>query len=538
MTQNSGFLIAHINEHPEIFAKAVLARTKSSSFLYLIHCAIPAAFGYFISQEHLTVALKFYTTILTSSPPEVSIPILQPLLHSASTFRFIESSFFSVILSLRSDVNFAQMDAKRGYIPVYAPYFLKSIAASLPLLPQGIIDLLTLTANWQRGMFVSLFFDRFLWPNAVRLMRLSSGDRDLPVLQRVLEAASRDDARVAALRESLSRCRSLASPPEIYSPFAHRFLEFSLSVRDVHVLAKTVSAFRVMPDTVTLGELNHVPLQFEDRVFECQIYPRRRGRAAGPERGRLFGDADLEVLDALFASIQSKRDLEKWLEVLRSNQSLIVAALIVDAAARRSQFTFMEAFAGLRAEFNDPHLSRLIYLSLLDTRSVVAEGFTVVLGVLDTEFRETLKQYPQREGTATFLELAASVRPAARRILVDAVRGLARLDSSTLHERFRILLHTMQLLMHVQRIEDKPGIICPVVLQPNQGKELLSTFLILNTFAMNIRKFSELCADAERQMWVRFEAVILMVLRSDETFLTAYAAMQEHLREVANAELT
>jgi hypothetical protein len=95
----------------------------------------------------------------------------------------------------------------------------------------------------------------------------------------------------------------------------------------------------------------------------------------------------------------------------------------------------------------------------------------------------------------------------------------------------------MQQLMLIQKMEEKPDWISPVIFQQNKGDELLSTFIILNNFAMKDTAFTDLCTDAEKQIWVKIETVILLVLRSDSTFLKAYITLQEQFAAITTEEL-
>jgi hypothetical protein len=49
----------------------------------------------------------------------------------------------------------------------------------------------------------------------------------------------------------------------------------------------------------------------------------------------------------------------------------------------------------------------------------------------------------------------------------------------------------MQQLMLIQKMEEKPDWIYPVIFQQNKGEELLSTFIILNNFAMKDTAFTD-----------------------------------------------
>jgi hypothetical protein len=253
------------------------------------------------------------------------------------------------------------------------------------------------------------------------------------------------------------------------------------------------------------------------------------------DRECLFAGVSPEM-DALFTHLQHKRELEVWVEVVRAAEEMTVAPLITDAIGRASDARFPALFEELLARFGDPRLSRRIYFSLLDARSerLVPKGLSVVLNLLDMEFKRVVNEFP---AALAFPDLAASLAPAAHRILFEAVRGLNCLDASNLGGRMAILLQTMGLLSFVQKVGEKHDTMLPVVFKHNKGQELLSTFLVLHTFAMNQETFNALCSDRDRYNWVRLESVILGVLAADPPIFEAYVTMRERLMETAITEL-
>jgi hypothetical protein len=543
MTQNSSFLACFIAENPEPFAHAVLSCVKSSSFQYLVNCAIPAVFGHFVSSEHFSIAIHFYSYIIKNATARFAIPILQPLLWSAATFRFLESSFWITLRSLIIHVNCTPSDDQEGFIPVYSAFLVQSIVASAPLLPQGILDLFQLTrrSKWSQSKIESLLFDNFLWPSAVQYIRYFSNGVHINLLQRIINAIIRDRSQTDNIFESLTTSRSQIELPQLYACFGLGFLEVCLSVHDVHVLAKTINSAKIMPATVTPSELDRPPFELEFSTFSCHIYPHGLVHPEPVFHPSLFTSRsrEIELMEDLLLHTEYKHDLLKWLDILQSQENIVLAPIIASVTAEPSDATFLQRFSHLRSQFNVLRLSRRIYLGLLDARidSLIEKGLVTVLTVLDDEFRWKLRNFPEQEGTIKFSELTCLLRPSLRPVLVDAVRRLSCIDTAIFHERLRILLQTMQLLFAIQRIENSTEMVCPIVFQQNKGRRLLSTFLILDTFAMKDTFFNELCTDAERRIWVQLESSILAVLTSDSDFLNGYITVQSQLGEIAAMQL-
>jgi hypothetical protein len=538
-TQNTGFLITFVVENPHLFAKAVLASVKSSSFQFLVNCTVPAVFGYFTSDEQFSVACRFYASIIENSHASTCISVLRPFLRSGATFRFLESAFGVSLRLLIIQVNCSPNDGQQGYVSGLTSFLVKSIVGAAPLLPQGILDLFRMIrrSNWTQAKINELLFDAFLWPSAIQWILVSAGARHAAVLQLVLDAIVRDQSQVGAIVDRLLTCKSICGIPPIYACFGQKFLDISLCVHDIHVLVKALAKLKLVPETVTRSELNRPAPELEFSVFSCQIFPRGLPPVPAIPELRILTDNSPEaaVFERFLTFAHHKRVLLKWVEISLSQENVVVSPIIARATANPPPGSFLEQFAALRAMLNVQRLSRRIYLGLLDSRleTTIVEGLSNVLDLIDEEFRRTLRDFPERAGAMGFSELTASLRPIVRPMLVEAVRRFACLDCANMHERLRILLQSMLMLMQIQKLEGKPDVICPVIFQQNKGKRLLSTFLILNNFGMKQDVFSSLCTDLEKRIWVKLESTILIVLRADEPFLRAYIALNEEIADLA-----
>jgi hypothetical protein len=519
----------------------VLTRVKLSSFQYLINCAVPAIFGYFISEEHLIPAIQFYHCVIEYASENAAIAILQPLLHSTATFRFLESAFSDFIRFLVIDVNCGQ-SSQTAYLGIYTSFLMKSIMESLPLLPQGILNLLSAVqeANWSTEKVSLLIFHKFLWLAAMQFLRNSSTPRHLATLRQVLEAITQNPAYVSEIYSKIQLSNSIFSLPQIYLPFGHQFVDFFLSVHDVHAIAIVLNACKMMPDTCTLPDLTRVPQLYKYHWFVCQVYERTQRRPTN-EIGSLFSDEspDTSLIEKLIVRTLFKKVIRDWLDILQTHEDIVVAPFVTDLAVQSIAQPFQMSLSLMKEHLNIPRLSKRIYLAIVEQRfpQWVDKSLITLLALLDVEFHRKLKTLPEGDGVVQFPAFAGSLRSSLRPLLLDAVRSLACLDSSILNERLRILLRVMQQVMLVLKLEEKPDSVYPVIFQQNRGEQLLSTFLILNTFVMKDLEFARLCSDNEKRIWVKLESVVLLVLRSDKVFLNAYITVQEQLAAVAAAEL-
>jgi hypothetical protein len=536
LTQNAGFLLTFLHDNPHVFVQAVLARSKSASFPYLVNCAIPAVFGYFISGENLSHAVRFYQLVIERASDRQAVSILEPLFRSPVTFRFLESAFSSVIgaLVLHMNANAAEPPC----IPIYSTSLVDSIVESAGLLPQEILDLITHTQRlkWSRKRVTVLLFDCLLGPYAELAVCVAATPRHAALLRRVLEAISQDQSHMSAIMRAFTTRYSMAAIPRLYLCFGHKYLDALLSPHDLRVLAEALASARLLPDTVIRSELSAPSPELEFSVFSIRIYP----RASRPERALphppLFAadSPEIALLERLLFRTHHKRGLQRWLLVSASCEEIASAPIVAALAHRPPARPFLESLGALRAAVPVKRLARQLYLALLARRlaRLVDGGLAVALDLLDAEFLAICARLRGRAGLPRLADLGA-----ARPLAVDAVRRLACLDSAALHQRFVIVLQTIEHLTRIEALRGTPDLIGPFLFRENQARQFLSTFVLLSTFAMNKPTFNEMCTDAERRLWVRLQAVTLAVLNADDVLLAAYSAMHDRLGETAAAEL-
>jgi len=265
-TQKTGFLLGHVLGSPEGLAVAVMKTSRHRSFKYILRCAIPAFFGYFASQEHLNIAVRFYRRLAESAPRSVVISALRPLLRSAVTFRFVEHALTRVVDALVAGLDQEASDS------AWSAFLGEAVRDAIPLLPEPILGLFRLLRerDWDEGSLQKLLFEQFLWPVAVAWLR------DSPAAQhesaatgffaRMLESESH------SIFERLFSCTSQYEVPALYDPFRIQFLDFYVSIRDVHVIARMLDRWGMMPDTVTLDELRRGFPEGDWYCYPCQVY--------------------------------------------------------------------------------------------------------------------------------------------------------------------------------------------------------------------------------------------------------------------------
>jgi hypothetical protein len=280
------------------------------------------------------------------------------------------------------------------------------------------------------------------------------------------------------------------------------------------------------------------PQHFEYRGFYCQIYPHVRVTIRQYPEECIFRDRSEEIqnLEKLLSNSVYKVELRNWLGVLTAYEDLFIAPLLSDPSPDEP---FSVAFEVAEQAFSVRHFARRIYLSLIQrrlTKWVDVSLFMAMRG-LDKQFRDTLIELGGASGASQFSELLGSLKRPANVLLIDLIRQLACIDSANFTERFRILLKTICQLQLIQKVSGKSDTIYPIIFQQNKGQQFLSTFLVLNNFAMKCPLFMPLCTDLERQQWLKLESVALNVMKSNPDFLQVYIALQEAFTQIASLRL-
>jgi hypothetical protein len=515
LLQNSEYVVCHVNDHPEELAAGVLSQAHSKSFPYLARCLVPAAFGYFASGEHLQIACRFYQHIVTQASDSVVTALLEPLLRSAATFRFLESVFTPFLAKLAIDHASIPRAGRKAYLPAYAPWLTRLILDFAALLPQGILDLfrVVLERPWPSDSFYGLFFRSFLWPGGSRWASGKFSADCAELFDKVTEIVGNQLDAISPIYSAFRSAKSIYSLPAIYDD---PFLEYDLSVRDAKLLADLLRQFGQLPPNVALTELFSAPSQCDLNVFRARTYPHTR-RPRASELPPLFEGG---VLDQLLIVRLRRAQLATWLEELTCYEELL-AGPVLRAAAHRGPGDFNAVFSCFQ------RFEPLIHLALLEARAShwLVEGMQVQLDLMDKEFAKATILAPGSEFDR-FLEALPS---SACRIVIDTVRHLALIDLVPWHERFRLLLFVMSQLKTVQKIVELPNTVFTITFHQSGGKNLLSTFIMLNLFAMKNPAFLARCSDGERQDWLRLESAILTVLRDDRSFINAYLVAQDAL---------
>lgn len=535
MTQNTGFLLCFINEHPEDLAKAVLSRIKSSDFFYLAECAIPAVFGYFSSLEHFIIAIKFYRTIVTTcDDQEKANIILRPLLCSVATFRFLEVVFsqFTNFLAINGKETKKQND---NFCTMCAKYLVECITKSLPLLPQQILDLfhLLLDLKWDPVKFGDLFFSNFIWKYAKIFVNNSPARNQFKLLQKIIHITSKNNNLISIIYKTLFHCTSDYDLPCIYQPFGHLYLNFYVSVHDIQSVAQLLNSCKLMPETVTLKELKRVPEEYEFFWYSCQAYPHVALPVIDTLKEPIFdiNSSEKRLFELLLTNSMYKLELEKWGKLIDSCISINISSFIEEEVSQPISKDFIETYYIFEKSFRLPTLNRKIFLMLVEKNLNNWIGNKIeIFNHLDQQFCNILEDIDKIEHLRDYAEFSSSIHKSLIPILLDSIQELQILEFASMPDQFEILITVMkniEFILQTEHItEVQSRAIYPIIFQQSNSKHFFSIFFKLNSFAMLKGTFLSLCLDNEKKLWLKIEQMILRCLKLDPVFLKSYTDLQ------------
>lgn len=537
MTQNTGFLLCYICEKPEVLATALLAKTKSSNFKYLINCSIPSVFGYFCSLEHLQIASRFYLSVVQQFEPSKAIKILTPLMNNPATFRFIESvcSQFCDGLAINKIESFD--DDK--FCHHFCDFLVELIRKSAQLLPEQVLSILQKVGdhNWTIEHFMHLFLDKFLWKSLRLWILYSEAKNHYKPLETIINLTSNNDRLLRIIYKSIQQAYPLFYMPSIYTIFGHNYLDFFVSAYDIHLIAHLLDECKMMPDTVTLHELKKVPKGSIYYFYSCQVYPHIPPSITVID-DPLFNINTVPVkqFEKLLFTLQHKSDINQWKTVIESSISFILNPIINESVSEASPLRFPERFSNYQKFFNLPILNKKIYLCLMDTYVnqwlQTDQRFLAILNHLDQQFNKLLDDISKSPEAVNFAVWTSSIHKSFRPTLLNTIKKVRCIEQSSFYDQFKIFQNSMSALESIfeaEQIPEERKNIYPVIFQQCRENHFLSSFIKLNAFAMKNNVFEAFFKDDEEgflQLWLTTQEMILNCLNKDCIFLKGYNDLQ------------
>jgi hypothetical protein len=298
----------------------------------------------------------------------------------------------------------------------------------------------------------------------------------------------------------------------------------------MRLLIKVLQASKLMPDAIMHEEVLRIPEQYDPLWYRVPVYPHKRQQMRESFSGLMVpaNSPGLPALEKLIDFRFATMEVEKFVKVSRTHEDLALAPHISQIIAEPSE-GFLQRYTDIMGLIGIPRMAHRIWLDLVGFNLPRwAMEFIHVLQHLNHQFRRL------RCSHADFAKLKSSLRPISQRALVYALAQLNLLEQLTFGEQFPVILTVVEALLLVQKFEKHEDSLLPLIVRELTGGAILSTYLVMNNFAMRIPTFGAVCSDAEHRLWLKFESAILFTLNSDAVFLDACIGLQENFTQIAD----
>jgi hypothetical protein len=163
-----------------------------NDFEHAVRCIVPAVFGFFSSDEHLTHAFTFYSHIVELARPSQAVGVLAPFVNAAKAFRFAEFALDEFFKKFLFDYTVTSDGNRESLVPAHAAFLMDCFARAVRLLPETHLRILRQLKNkkWPTVHFADLVFVHWLWPVTRTWLRASPCGGEMKYLDRVLTSVA------------------------------------------------------------------------------------------------------------------------------------------------------------------------------------------------------------------------------------------------------------------------------------------------------------------------------------------------------------
>jgi hypothetical protein len=410
---------------------------------------------------------------------------------------------------------------------------LHGLSDALPLLPKPVADLFVKIAGakWRLFPFPLFFLRSFVIPMGIEWMS-GCAPFALKFVKTTLEFIQSDSDCHQFLNDLFHTNFLSIELPYLYAPFGVFFVEYFVSLHDIRLLGKVLQASGELPETVVADTILKVPIQYDFCWYDCLIYPHRR-HLWKPLGVRLF-DSDSAEFQALEKLVDFHLNIEKlreFLSILQKHEDLATAWQITELVAQPSD-SFPKRFSEIMEIVKIPRMAKRVWLNLVQAN--LNRWTEVLLPVL----KHLNDQFGRLGCSQTeFDELRVSLRESSQKLLNQVLNKLNTLELLSVADQFQVIMTSMNALFQLQTIEKQSDSMYGIVIRKLSTGYILSTYIVLSSFAMRIPVFADLCTDAENCSWLKLESVILLALNKDAVFLQAFINLQETFTQFAKRDI-
>ena len=570
--QGTAFLV-HLHQNPNKIVESLIALSKKKNvakWKFIGSCAIPCLFGYFSSQEHLNLAMSFYVGIVSRCDIALATEILFPFFTAPCMYGFLDSAlgpFFDRLLKDKRKID-------QALAKFYASDLKNLVISSSSLIPQTHkVILKMMMTRWgvtkSCGFVCGVFLKSMAMSWLTYMKRTKATDTLLQIWKLIPEVEM-----VSGMCEK----ESLFEVPSQYNVFEDPFIMFLVSPLEILSLYKLVSRNFELPEMFKVLQEQNIDDEF---VFWLRTYPKHEMPASVTYRNLVFpkwtvevpenddylrqwravenladereqepydmvqnmkfdeGFKDYCLVTALDKLNNGARDFEKyilfewhvsvtnkWLEAAESHEQFILAPILEQLSQGSDEAGFLEAFSQASRLVHSRR--NLQFLYLVTVRRVLPQMVKPYANELDM-IKKRWKGVLEMEGK-NLESYHVQESNAVAAVFFRVTEKIGGLGSEELPFQFQSLMTAMELLHQLPEQDSIQSHIRMAIILARMTSDsvdsLVLLFLILNTLAMGMEQFRELCTEIEHRYWINFQKVMFALIMKDEVLSGVFFMMQ------------
>ena len=247
-----------------------------SDFLYLVYSIIPSIFGYFSSNEHISFAYQFYSSLILNTSQSISQIVLPPFFLSSASFPFLQSLFEDISLYFCHDIRLISENItnEKNILEQHAKLLIKSIIEKMKLLPLYHLNLISLMQqnDWSQKDVFNFLIENIIQPQIRIMLKTSqyslyaeSFNHLCDITMKLFETTSNQFC--------LIQTKSIFEVPYCFTDFGKHFIKTVTTMQDAYSLFNFSKKAIKIPNLISkLVELdNNSNISF--RPIFVKLYP-------------------------------------------------------------------------------------------------------------------------------------------------------------------------------------------------------------------------------------------------------------------------
>lgn len=178
-------------------------------------------------------------------------------------------------------------------------------------------------------------------------------------------------------------------------------------------------------------------------------------------------------------------------------------------------------------KFNLIQMKKNLYLKILDHfhKDLIGDYWRVLVDF--NKYWEELVNEPKEK--KNLVTVFSSMDPILQIFFIDSTKLLSQIDDKVLDVKYYLMTYAFRLLKHIAQGDSNGNEIYKLAFQHIKATDLLSTFLIIDSMAMKVDVFQELCTKEEIESWNYLKKNIEIYLNRNEQYKKVYMSITEYL---------